>query len=228
MWQNTLEDLNVIRCHIWIPRPFLAVFLRVCERVRLGSGCGSQRWPASNSPASSSKVVPLFFVLCETCLRFLPPLLLCVFAVVTWKTCVGFLPVCWDDYSRARCAPSEPRLKSWLTGGNSLWMLISLLQSLQFHIVMLAQLECNHVRLTDWGTDRQTNATGWRTWGPERMSRQQMDAGAGQIQGFSCRCGFYWVGLKRLPGKQRVPEVIVSPQRSGSLSHTPLLLGAGG
>lgn len=158
----------------------------------------------------------------------LPSLLLCVFAVVTWKMCVGFLPVCWDDYSRARCAPSEPRLKSWLTGGNSLWMLISPLQSLQFHVVMLAQLECNHVRLTDWGTDRQTSATGWRTWGPERMSRRQMDAGAGQIQGFSCRSGFYWVGLKRVPGKQRGPVVIVPPQRSGSPSHTPLLLGAGG
>lgn len=47
------------------------------------------------NPLQAAPVVPLsFFVLCETCLLFLPPLLLCVFAVVTWKTCVVFLPVC--------------------------------------------------------------------------------------------------------------------------------------
>lgn len=158
----------------------------------------------------------------------LPPLLLSLFAVVTRKTCAGFLPVCWDDYSGARRAPSEPRLKSWLTGGNSLWMLISPLQSLQSDVVMLAQLERNHVRLTDWGTDRQTSATGWRTWGPERTSQQQMDAGADRYKVLTADAGFTELAWKGILVNKESLWQLFPPRRSNSLSCTPLLLSSGG
>lgn len=48
-----------------------------------------------------------------------------------------------------------------------------------------------------------------------------MDAGAGQIHGFHCRCRLHGAGLKRDSGKQRVPVVIASSAEvKFSVTHT--------